>query len=118
MRRRRTGHWLPDPVEKVMFSGGSASRDQRKERRYLAVDAGTSPTLRAWQVTDAVYGRCRQGDIVRVRYTPRLGRVKSVEVLRPAAVTADAPAVVSIGQEIVNEAAEFLRRAHGGGPTT
>ncbi|MCB0994293.1 MAG: DUF2207 domain-containing protein, partial [Acidimicrobiales bacterium] len=36
MRRRRTGHWLPDPVEKVMFSGGSASRDQRKERRYLA----------------------------------------------------------------------------------
>lgn len=81
-------------------------------RRFLAVDPGTGSWVRAWDAPAAAYAGCGQGDRVRVRYTPRLGRVKSVEVLGRTAPDAAAPESVT---DVAAAAEEFLARVRAAG---
>lgn len=96
-------------VVRKRVRGGS---DDKQPRRYLAVDSGDSSTVRAWDATAAAYAACAQGDRVRVRYTPRLGRVKSVEVV---ARTAADEVVHQSPADVVVEAQEFLAMVRAGG---
>jgi Predicted membrane protein (DUF2207) len=43
---------------------------------YVAVDDGVSPSVRAFRVSEEQYGGLRQGQVVTVRATARLGRVR------------------------------------------
>ena len=47
-----------------------------KQSYYVAVDNGVSPSIRAFRVSDEQYGGPRQGQVVTVRATARLGRVR------------------------------------------
>jgi hypothetical protein len=47
-----------------------------KARYYVAVDDGVSPSTRAFRVGRQQYAGLRQGHVVTVRFTPRLGRVR------------------------------------------
>jgi Predicted membrane protein (DUF2207) len=49
--------------------------------RYVAVDDGTSSTVRAWVVRPEIYAGLAQGQVVTAVVTPRLGYVRSI---RPA----------------------------------
>jgi Predicted membrane protein (DUF2207) len=49
--------------------------------RYVAVDDGTSNTVRAWVVRPEIYAGLAQGQVVTAVVTPRLGYVRSI---RPA----------------------------------
>jgi hypothetical protein len=80
--------------------------EQRQQRRYVAVDDGTSATVAAFRVAAARYGEAPQGAWVRVVVTPRLGHVRSVERLAgpsgaaaPVA-TGDDPALVAAAQRL------------------
>ena len=46
---------------------------------FVAVDDGTSRTVRAWAVRPEVYTGLEQGDVVTARVTPRLGYVRSIQ---------------------------------------
>jgi hypothetical protein len=50
--------------------------DDEKRRHYVAVDDGVSPVIRAFRVSREQYAGLRQGEVVTVRATPRLGRVR------------------------------------------
>jgi len=47
-----------------------------KQSYYVAVDNGVSPSIRAFRVSDQQYDGPRQGQVVTVRATARLGRVR------------------------------------------
>ena len=47
-----------------------------EERYYVAVDDGVSPSIRAFRVREQQYAGLRQGQVVTVRATARLGRVR------------------------------------------
>lgn len=47
-----------------------------KPRYYVAVDDGESTTIRAFRVSASQYEELREGDVVTVRTTERLGRVR------------------------------------------
>jgi hypothetical protein len=49
--------------------------------RYVAIDDGTSDTVRAWVVRPEIYAGLAQGQVVTAVVTPRLGYVRSI---RPA----------------------------------
>jgi hypothetical protein len=46
---------------------------------FVALDDGTSRTVRAWAVRPEVYTGLEQGDVVTARVTPRLGYVHSIQ---------------------------------------
>lgn len=79
-----------------------------EQRRYLAIDSGADSTVRAWNVPSEHFSKCAQGDFVRVQYTPRLGRVKSLEVLRASALTEVVP-VASLDQ-VTTAAQDFMMK--------
>ena len=57
------------------------SRGSEKRRRhYVAVDDGSSATVRAWIVDPLTFARLAQGDTVTVEVTRRLRSVRSLEV--------------------------------------
>lgn len=59
----------------------SGPSPQPGNRRYLAVDDGTRDVLTAWVATPTVFRVASEGRRVRVKVTPRLGYVRSVEPL-------------------------------------
>jgi hypothetical protein len=54
-------------------------RSEDSSEYLVAVDDGTSQTVRAWAVRPDVYTGLEQGDVVTVRVTPRLGYIHSIE---------------------------------------
>ena len=88
--RRRTfesGHRLPIVVQWAMWSGrdehGMDRDHNRKTRHHLAVDPGDVDLVVAYTVKPGVYGAAPQGSRVRVRVSPLLGYVSSLEMLSP-----------------------------------
>jgi hypothetical protein len=47
-----------------------------KKSYYVAVDDGVAPSIRAFRVSEEQYAGLRQGQVVTVRATARLGRVR------------------------------------------
>jgi hypothetical protein len=47
-----------------------------KKSYYVAVDDGVSSSIRAFRVSEQQYAGLRQGQVVTVRSTARLGRVR------------------------------------------
>jgi predicted membrane protein DUF2207 len=54
-------------------------RSEDSSEYFVAVDDGTSRTVRAWAVRPDVYAGLEQGDVVTARVTPRLGYVHSIQ---------------------------------------
>ena len=50
--------------------------DDRRKRHYVAVDDGESTAIKAFRVREDQYEKLREGDVVTVRTTERLGRVR------------------------------------------
>jgi hypothetical protein len=95
-------------------SGQWHAPEQPRYRWYVGVDDGASETIDAWRVRQAIYSSCNQHQHVRVRFSPRLGYVRSIEpAAAPAPVapeqlaTADAPAAAP-----GSPAAALLAAAH------
>jgi hypothetical protein len=75
-------------VEGQVVRRRSYSRGNDKLDHFMAVDSGRSDKIKAWLVPAAVYGRFREGEVVRATIGPRLGHVFRVELVsgsRPAA---------------------------------
>lgn len=94
-RRFRSGHRLPRLLQWALWSGRDdttgLSRDHaRRTFHHLAIDDGTDDSIVAYTVSSDIYNQARQGLRVRAVVTPRLGHVRSIEVLagpRPSAVS-------------------------------
>jgi hypothetical protein len=69
---------------------GSKS-DPTKQGHHIAVDGGTSSTIRAWRVRPHLIAGLNQYDVVRVSVTPRLGYVRSVTRLETTRDALDLP---------------------------
>jgi hypothetical protein len=96
VRRRQFQSWhrLPKVLQWIAFSGrdqNGLSRDHQRRRKYhLAIDPGDVETLTAYTVKEEFYRQAPQGSRVRVKVSPRLGYVASVELLSaPRASAAD-----------------------------
>ena len=94
VRRRiyRSGHRLPRVVQWAIWSGKDQQgldRDlSRRTRHHLAVDPGDVDRIVAHTVTSSIYGSAPQGAVVRMRVSPLLGYVSSLDVVqapRPSA---------------------------------
>jgi hypothetical protein len=59
------------PILRLRVSGGDDKR-----RYYVAVDDGESTAIRAFRVSKEQFEELREGDVVTVRTTERLGRVR------------------------------------------
>jgi Predicted membrane protein (DUF2207) len=66
-----------------------------KKRFYVAVDDGTSPTIRAWRVDSNVYSTLLQGDVVTATITPYLRYVRSITPVETGASSLDRTAATS-----------------------
>jgi predicted membrane protein DUF2207 len=67
-------------VEGQVIRRRSYSRGNNKTDHFMAVDPGRSDKVRAWLVPAAVYGRFREGAVVRATVGPRLGHVFRIEL--------------------------------------
>jgi hypothetical protein len=67
----RTAVEVTGPILRLREFGGD---DQR--RHYIAVDDGTSDTIRAWRVSRARYEGLRQGEVITARLTRNLSCVR------------------------------------------
>ena len=112
VRRRifRSGHRLPKVVQWAVWSGKDEhgfDRDQnRRTRHHLAVDPGDVDRIVAHTVTSSIYGSAPQGAVVRMRVSPLLGYVSSLEVLqapRPSAA-GEAAVLHPLAEEAVTAA--------------
>ncbi len=97
-RRYRQGHRLPKVLQWLAWSGNNGSgvrRDQQRETRYhLAIDPGDRDSVLANVVRESLYRTAPQGSRIRAVVTPRLGYVRSIEVLeRPRPSAAGDPVV-------------------------
>jgi hypothetical protein len=68
-------------VEGQVVRRRSYSRGNDKLAHFMAVDSGRSDKVRAWLVPAAVYGRFREGEVVRATIGPRLGHVFRAELV-------------------------------------
>jgi hypothetical protein len=68
-------------VEGQVVRRRSYSQGNDKLAHFMAVDSGRSDKVRAWLVPAAVYGRFREGEVVRATIGPRLGHVFGVELV-------------------------------------
>jgi hypothetical protein len=78
-------------VEGQVVRRRTYSRGNDKLAHFMAVDSGRSDKVKAWLVPAAVYGRFREGGVVRATIGPRLGHVFRVELVsegRPPATIA------------------------------
>lgn len=118
VRRRinRTGHRLPKAVQWLMWSGrdehGMRRDMNRRTRHQIAIDEGDDDSIVAYTVRPEIYGLASQGARVRAVATPRIGYVRSVDVVaapRPSA--AHAP---TVHHELVEEATSRATSALAG----
>jgi hypothetical protein len=78
---------------------------------YCAVYAGRGHKVDAWKIGGSTYERLSQMSLVRVRLTPRLGCVRSIDVLEAAPRAAsDREADVAAPMAVLDEAAAMLVR--------
>ena len=68
-------------VEGQVVRRRSYSRGNDKLAHFMAVDSGRSDKVKAWLVPADVYGRFREGGVVRATIGPRLGHVFRVELV-------------------------------------
>jgi hypothetical protein len=61
--------------------------DEKNRRYYVAVDDGTSSSIRAWRVSPARYSGLEQGEVITARLTKNLGCVRWIirPTIEPAA---------------------------------
>jgi hypothetical protein len=76
-----TRHSVTGEVVRLRVKGSDDAK-----RHYVAVDDGTSKSIRAWVVQPHIYAGLAQGDVVSATVSPRLGYVRSIEA---AAATTD-----------------------------
>ena len=69
----RTAVEVTGPILRLRTFG-----DDEKRRHYIAVDDGTSDTIRAWRVSRARYEGLRQGEVITARLTRNLSCVRWV----------------------------------------
>ena len=69
----RTAVEVTGPILRLRTFG-----DDEKRRHYIAVDDGTSDTIRAWRVSPARYEGLRQGEVITARLTRNLSCVRWV----------------------------------------
>ena len=67
----RTAVEVTGPILRLRTFG-----DDEKRRHYVAVDDGTSDTIRAWRVSRARYEGLRQGEVITARLTRNLSCVR------------------------------------------
>jgi hypothetical protein len=67
----RTSAEMTGPILRLRTFG-----DDKKQRYYAAVDDGGSRVIRAWRLSPGQYAQLEQGQLVTVRFTPNLGRVR------------------------------------------
>ena len=67
----RTAVEVTGPILRLRTFG-----DDEKRRHYIAVDDGTSDTIRAWRVSRARYEGLRQGEVITARLTRNLSCVR------------------------------------------
>jgi hypothetical protein len=101
VRRRtyKTGHRLPRIVQWAMYNGtdehGMRRDINRRTKQHLAIDDGTDDQIVAYSVGPEIFRRASQGARVRIRVSPLLGYVASLEVTAaPASSAAGDPAVL------------------------
>ncbi len=86
-RTYRTGHRLPKVVQWAMWSGqddqGRTREHRRRTRHHLAIDDGSDDRILAYEVRGTIRRDAPQGARVRVRVSPLLGYVSSVDLLSP-----------------------------------
>lgn len=118
VRRRinRTGHRLPKVVQWAMWSGrdehGMRRDHRRRTRHQLAIDEGDDHAVVAYVVRPEIYGAVSQGARVRAVVTPRIGYVRSIDVVAPARPSAaGAP---TVHHELVEEATSTAGAALAG----
>jgi len=70
----RTAVEVTGPILRLRTFG-----DDEKRRHYIAVDDGTSDTIRAWRVSPARYEGLRQGEVITARLTRNLSCVRWVD---------------------------------------
>jgi hypothetical protein len=59
------------PILRLRAFGGDD-----KQRFYVAIDDGVSTAIKAFRVSEMQFEKLREGDVVTVRTTERLGRVR------------------------------------------
>jgi len=86
-RTYRTGHRLPKVLQWAIWSGRDQhglDRDaQRRQRHHLAVDDGTDDQILAYAVRGTIRNEAPQGSRVKLRVSPLLGYVSTVELVTP-----------------------------------
>jgi hypothetical protein len=105
-RRRGMRRWQ---AERLLSGGRShrrgSSGQQPRPTYHLAVDDGTSDRLVTLRTTAAQHRSAPQGSRVRLRVTPLLGHVRSVELLEPPPAGEGEPATGAAAIERPVEAA-------------
>ncbi len=115
-RTLRTGHRLPKAVRWMAWSGtddSGRSRDHDgKTRHYIAIDEGDDDRIVAHAVRPEFAGQAPQGSRVRVIVTPRIGYMRSIELVAPPrASVASAP---TVGHELADETVSSVGRTLAG----
>ena len=100
VRRRtyKTGHRLPRIFQWAMYSGtdehGMRRDINRRTKQHLAIDDGTDDRIVAYSVGPEIFRRAPQGARVRIRVSPLLGYVASLEITAPPASAVGDPTVL------------------------
>ena len=117
-REFRTGHRLPRVVQWMLWSGRDQSgmrRDQRRKVRwYVAVDDGTSDRIVAYSCRSDVWRRVRQGSRVRMKVSPRLGYVSSLEEISPPPTPTGAAVAHELVEDVTDRLGEKMGSVIGG----
>lgn len=105
-RTLQSGHRLPKIVQWVVYSGrdehGMPRDRSRRTKHHVAIDVGDEDSIVAHVVREQIYRQVRQGARVRAVVTPRLGYMRSIELLAPPRRSAASAPVVQ--HELVDEA--------------
>ena len=81
--RARSAGLQPPKFIRYFTEPERRGQKEAEPRWYLAVDPGEAPRLDAWRVRRRIYEQVHQHQRVRVEVRPRLGYVRSVQVLAP-----------------------------------
>jgi hypothetical protein len=86
--------WSTKQVTGQILRKRSYGSDDKK-RFYVAVDDGTSSTIRAWRVNSNLYSTLLQGDVVTATITPYLRYVRSITPVETGASNLERTAATS-----------------------
>lgn len=118
-RRYRQGHRLPRIVQWGVWSGNDEHgmrRDLNRETKYhLAVDDGSDERIVAYSVKREFHDVAPQGGRVRIRVSPLLGYVASLEVTAraPASVASETAALHPLAEDTIDRAGSAIAGRFG-----